>query len=151
MHDGIALSSVVLVSAQIARVIRGRIGGGSFCVGDRFPDEKTLARQFRVSRNTVREALKEPAAEGLAVCRRAWGVLVALLPGGEVARAHHLCVPRNPLDGRTGGGAAPGEDREARNDPVSGDTGYTCLRYSRYDGAAKARGGRKEVRCCACW
>ena len=86
VHEGIVRSSVVPMSAQIARTVRGRIAGGSLRVGDRLPDEETLARQFQVSRNTVRNALKELAGEGLIARRRAKGTFVASSPGNETSR-----------------------------------------------------------------
>jgi DNA-binding FadR family transcriptional regulator len=53
------------LSVQIATAIRDAIVAGELIVGDRLPSEAELADQFRVSRSTVREALKRLAAQSL--------------------------------------------------------------------------------------
>ncbi|AVO38185.1 FadR/GntR family transcriptional regulator [Pukyongiella litopenaei] len=53
------------LSAQIAAAIRDAIVGGALIVDERLPSEAELAEQFRVSRPTVREALKRLAAQSL--------------------------------------------------------------------------------------
>ena len=53
------------LSAQIADAIRDAIISGDLIVNTRLPSELELAEQFKVSRPTVREALKRLAAQSL--------------------------------------------------------------------------------------
>jgi GntR family transcriptional regulator, transcriptional repressor for pyruvate dehydrogenase complex len=50
---------------QVEKAIRGAILSGDLQVGERLPAEAELARQFGVSRTTIREALQTLWAEGL--------------------------------------------------------------------------------------
>jgi DNA-binding FadR family transcriptional regulator len=50
---------------QVADQLRELIVGGELARGDRLPNEQVLARQFGVSRATVREALRVLAAQNL--------------------------------------------------------------------------------------
>ena len=61
------------VSKRIAEQIRESIVEGVLKVDDRLPTEEELARQFGVSRPTVREALKRLAAQHLTRSRRGPG------------------------------------------------------------------------------
>jgi GntR family transcriptional regulator, transcriptional repressor for pyruvate dehydrogenase complex len=56
--------------AQVAAQLRTLIVSGQLQPGQRLPAEKDLARQFGVSRSTVREALRVLAAEQLVTMRR---------------------------------------------------------------------------------
>ncbi|MFM9372821.1 FadR/GntR family transcriptional regulator [Streptomyces sp. Da 82-17] len=49
----------------VAEALRQRIALGGFAPGDRLPTERELAHTFGVGRNTVRQALRELADEGL--------------------------------------------------------------------------------------
>ncbi|WP_308315475.1 FCD domain-containing protein [Streptomyces sp. ISL-100] len=51
--------------AVVAEALRQRIALGGFEPGDRLPTERELAATFGVGRNTVRQALRELAEEGL--------------------------------------------------------------------------------------
>lgn len=53
------------LSAQIAQAIRDAIVSGELIVDERLPSEAELSDQFKVSRPTVREALKRLAAQSL--------------------------------------------------------------------------------------
>lgn len=66
------LKGIVVESApkQIARRIREAILEGLIAADERLPTEDELARQFGVSRATLREALKRLAAENLIESRR---------------------------------------------------------------------------------
>jgi GntR family transcriptional repressor for pyruvate dehydrogenase complex len=68
----VGLKGIVIESApkQIARRIREAILEGTIEADERLPTEDELARQFGVSRSTVREALKRLAAENLVESRR---------------------------------------------------------------------------------
>lgn len=58
------------IAAQISENIRESILDGRLRVNDRLPTEEELARQFKVSRPTIREALKRLAAQHLVRSRR---------------------------------------------------------------------------------
>lgn len=60
----------VSLAKQIADQIRGSIMDGSLQADDRLPTEQELAKQFQVSRPTIREALKRLAAQNLVRSRR---------------------------------------------------------------------------------
>ena len=53
------------LSARIAKSIRDAIVSGDLPVDERLPSEAELSEQFKVSRSTVREALKRLAAQSL--------------------------------------------------------------------------------------
>ncbi len=52
------------------------IRGGSLRHGDRLPSERVLADQFKVSRSSVREALRSLELQGLVVSRRGSGTFI---------------------------------------------------------------------------
>ncbi|MDE0097860.1 MAG: FadR/GntR family transcriptional regulator [Gammaproteobacteria bacterium] len=58
------------LAKQIAERIRESITDGTLKADDQLPTEEELARQFRVSRPTIREALKRLAAQSLIRSRR---------------------------------------------------------------------------------
>jgi DNA-binding FadR family transcriptional regulator len=66
-HDQIVTASA---ANQIAEAIQQAIVNGTLKADDRLPTEEALALQFRVSRPTVREALKRLAARHLIRSRR---------------------------------------------------------------------------------
>ena len=57
--------------------IRELMLGGEFGPGDRLPPERELADRLRVSRSSVREAIRELAAHGVLVARQGSGTYVA--------------------------------------------------------------------------
>jgi DNA-binding FadR family transcriptional regulator len=65
---------------QIADQIRGLIRGGEFAPGARLPPERELAKQFGVSRPSVREALIALEVEGLVEVRIGSGIYVRAAP-----------------------------------------------------------------------
>lgn len=60
----------VSLAKQIADQIRGSITDGRLKADDQLPTEQELAKQFEVSRPTIREALKRLAAQNLIRSRR---------------------------------------------------------------------------------
>jgi DNA-binding GntR family transcriptional regulator len=62
---------------RIEERIRARIGAGEFREGDRLPSETELAREFRTTRVTVRQALTRLVFEGLIVRETGRGTFVA--------------------------------------------------------------------------
>jgi GntR family transcriptional regulator len=61
-------SSALPLWAQLCDELRRRAGAGEF--DDGFPSEMALVDQYRLSRNTVREALRHLRAEGVVVAGR---------------------------------------------------------------------------------
>ncbi len=61
---------------QIQRVLRSKIDSGEWSAGEQVPTEMALARRFRVSRNTVREALRALERDGLIVRQRGRGTFI---------------------------------------------------------------------------
>jgi len=66
---------------QIADQIRGLIKSGEFPAGSRLPPERDLAKQFGVSRPSVREALIALEVEGLVEVRIGSGIYVLAANG----------------------------------------------------------------------
>src|SRR5712692_5163588 len=67
------------ISDEILRQIRDAVLGGKFQVGDRLPNERTLAEQFAASRTSVREALRGLEQAGVIYIKKGvtGGVFVA--------------------------------------------------------------------------
>ncbi|MFK7938860.1 MAG: FadR/GntR family transcriptional regulator [Roseovarius sp.] len=78
------------LSAQIATAIRDAIVSGDMIVDERLPSEAELSEQFKVSRPTVREALKRLAAQSLIRTQRGafGGAFVNRLSYGEAYGQH---------------------------------------------------------------
>ncbi len=64
------------IYAEIVRQIRGLIADGQLKSGDRLPPERDLAERFRVSRTSVREALRALESTGLIEIRAGEGAFV---------------------------------------------------------------------------
>jgi GntR family transcriptional regulator, transcriptional repressor for pyruvate dehydrogenase complex len=62
---------------EIIRLLEATIRSGSLPPGERLPAERQLAKEYQVSRNTVREAIKALAEKGVLVSRRGAGTYVA--------------------------------------------------------------------------
>ena len=61
---------------QIQRVLRSKIEQGEWDAEERIPTEMELVRRFRVSRSTIREALRQLEHDGLIVRTRGRGTFV---------------------------------------------------------------------------
>ncbi len=59
-----------VVSKEAQQQLKEAITSGLYKTGDRLPSERQLAEEFRVSRATVREALRKLQSDGLVVIRR---------------------------------------------------------------------------------
>jgi DNA-binding FadR family transcriptional regulator len=70
---------------QIAEQIRGLITSGEYASGARLPPERDLAKQLRVSRPSVREALIALEVEGLVEVRVGSGIYIRTPPPGNGA------------------------------------------------------------------
>jgi len=62
---------------EIVRMIEGLIRNGELRPNDRLPAERHLAESCKVSRNTIREAIKVMAEKGIVISRRGAGTYVA--------------------------------------------------------------------------
>lgn len=67
--------------AQLAELLRRRIGEGAWGQGERIPSQGELATTFDVARVTVRQAIALLEQEGLLVSRRGRGTFVLAAPG----------------------------------------------------------------------
>jgi len=95
-----------LVSASVAEQLLVLIVDGTFSVGERLPSEVDLARDFRVSRPSVREALAALAFAGHVESRRGFGTVV---------------ISKEPSAGRAGAGVAsprPGQGLASLDEAV---------------------------------
>ncbi|MEE4349037.1 MAG: GntR family transcriptional regulator [Pacificimonas sp.] len=72
---------------QVAAELREAIMSGQYAGGDQFPTETALCERYKVSRFTVREALKRLQAEGLIARKRGSGTTVQ--PAGARGGALH--------------------------------------------------------------
>ena len=88
--------SVQSAASQIVEQLRGAIIDGTLRSGDRLPSEQQLARDFSVSRGTVREAIRTLAAGNLVVSTRgaAGGTFITTPDASDVAAqiSDHLAL-----------------------------------------------------------
>jgi DNA-binding FadR family transcriptional regulator len=82
---------------QIAEQIRGLITSGEYTSGARLPPERDLAKQLRVSRPSVREALIALEVEGLVEVRVGSGIYVRMPPAGNGA-GHSYTQQSGPVE-----------------------------------------------------
>src|ERR1043166_7596037 len=65
---------------EVVNQIHDLLREGSFKAGDQLPSERELAETFKVSRTSVREALRALEAQGLIESRTGAGNFIAELP-----------------------------------------------------------------------
>jgi DNA-binding FadR family transcriptional regulator len=65
-----------LLTDQAAELLRARIVGGEWAVGDKLPGETTLAAQLGIGRSTIREAVRTLAGLGMLESRQGAGVFL---------------------------------------------------------------------------
>ncbi|MHC1741831.1 MAG: FadR/GntR family transcriptional regulator [Syntrophobacteraceae bacterium] len=68
---------------EIVSRIRQMIDSGELGVGDRLPPERTLAGQFKVSRNSVRQAIQALSEKGILESRQGDGTYVSTPDAGK--------------------------------------------------------------------
>lgn len=73
--------------ARLVQILKREIVSGVYPVGSNLPTEERLCRRFKVSRHTVREALRHLRGAGLVVSRRGAGTTVTL-PGTAAHYVH---------------------------------------------------------------
>ena len=84
---------------RIANVIKQDIIKGVFSTGSRMPAENTLARNYGVSRNVVREAIAQLRNEGIVESRQGIGTFVSESPAMvlRITEAGSLTTPERHL------------------------------------------------------
>ncbi|MFB9472089.1 GntR family transcriptional regulator [Nonomuraea salmonea] len=78
---------------QVAEVLRERIAGGEFGVGDALPSEAALEEEFGIGRTTARNAARELRRRGLAHTVRGEGTFVGPAGVPRVKPSRALYVP----------------------------------------------------------
>jgi len=68
---------------QIENILKERVLSGEYGIGELFPTEVNLCKEFNVSRITIRKALLSLAQDGLIIRRRGKGTTVTNLLGRE--------------------------------------------------------------------
>ena len=68
---------MLTIAAQLAAMLRARIGSGELAPGQPVPGESTLMRQYGVTRETARKAVRALAADGLVYAVPGRGAYVA--------------------------------------------------------------------------
>jgi DNA-binding FadR family transcriptional regulator len=84
---------------QVAAQIRGAILDRSMSRGEALPPERLLAKQFGVSRTTIREALRHLEAQGLLAARGRTSPMHAATPEAAVVRFRESLVHVVELSG----------------------------------------------------
>jgi len=75
---------------QLVQHLRSDIALGVFPVGSQLPTEEELAERFKVSRHTVREALRQLRADGLVASRQGFGTTVMPPPPSTPFNVHRV-------------------------------------------------------------
>jgi len=68
---------MLTIAAQLAAMLRARIGSGELAPDQPIPGESTLMRQYGVARETAHQAVRSLAAEGLVYVVQGRGAYVA--------------------------------------------------------------------------
>ena len=68
---------LLTIAAQLAAMLRARIGCGEYAPNEPIPGESTLMREYGVARETVRQAVRALVAEGLLYVVEGRGAYVA--------------------------------------------------------------------------
>jgi GntR family transcriptional repressor for pyruvate dehydrogenase complex len=78
----------------LAAELHSAIDGGDYAIGSSLPSERELMTRFRVSRTTVREALRMLGAQGLVEVRRgrSGGSFVSMPTSSSVQRSLNLFI-----------------------------------------------------------
>lgn len=75
---------------QLVQHLRSDITLGVFPVGSQLPTEEELAERFKVSRHTVREALRQLRTDGLVASRQGFGTTVMPPPPSTPFNVHRV-------------------------------------------------------------
>src|SRR3954466_10304810 len=82
----------VSVAEQVARNLLGRIRSRSVLPGQQLPTERDLAATLRVSRPSIREALRGLQTLGVLKTRQGGGVFVTALNAAELLQPLHMLI-----------------------------------------------------------
>jgi len=115
---------------EVASQIRDQLSRGALVPGDRLPPERELARQFNLSRNTVREALRSLEMAGILEFRK------GMHGGAFVREGHGSAVIAGFADLFRLGMFEPGHLKEARLLVGMAVTRAACRRATMEDIAA---------------
>ena len=115
---------------EVASQIRDQLSRGALVPGDRLPPERELARQFSLSRNTVREALRSLEMAGILEFRK------GMHGGAFVREGHGSAVIAGFADLFRLGMFEPGHLKEARLLVGMAVTRAACRRATADDIAA---------------
>lgn len=85
----VSRAAAVPLYRQIHELLRHRISTGVYAHGGQIPSENALCRELRVSRVTLREALRQLVQERLLVAVPGKGTFVALEPPKGLARVQY--------------------------------------------------------------
>jgi hypothetical protein len=77
LADGARTPHMLTVTAQLAALLRARIGSGELARGKPLPDASALMQQYGVTEDTVAAAVRVLVAEGLAYVVEGRGAYVA--------------------------------------------------------------------------
>ena len=70
-----------ILSENVASQIRHKVISGQYAIGEKIPNENQIATILKVSRNTVREAVKILVTQNVLEIRRGHGTFVCQCPG----------------------------------------------------------------------
>ena len=87
-----------LVSSEVETSLRHRIQSGEWRHAGRLPNERELATQYGVARNTVRAAIDRIAADGSLVREVGRGTFLKPAPGIDFGAVMHKLVGVSPID-----------------------------------------------------
>jgi GntR family transcriptional regulator, transcriptional repressor for pyruvate dehydrogenase complex len=95
MHEPVSRQPL---AQQVLRSLGRRIAADNLSAGDRLPTERELAAELRVSRNTVREALRSLEAIGALARRPKRGSVLQAVDFSLVAEISQALMMRSPAD-----------------------------------------------------
>ncbi len=87
-----------LVSTDVELSLRQRIEAGEWRQSRRLPNERDLAADYGVARNTVRAAIDRIARDGSLVREAGRGTFLKAAPGADFDRAIHNLLGVSPID-----------------------------------------------------
>ncbi|CDX33067.1 Regulatory protein, GntR:Bacterial regulatory protein, GntR [Mesorhizobium sp. SOD10] len=86
------------IAREIARSLRNRIDAGEWSESGRLPNERELATQYRVARNTMRSAIDRLAGDGTLVRHVGRGTFLRQDNRGSILKMLHRLSGASPID-----------------------------------------------------
>ena len=87
-----------LVSSDVEASLRQRIAAGAWRLAGRLPNERELAAEYGVARNTVRAAIDRIAADGSLVREAGRGTFIKPAAGAGFAEVMQKLIGVSPID-----------------------------------------------------